>query len=99
MDEEPELETFSRGEALKREILKIYNYTCTIAGMRIDSAADISMVDVCHIVPFSVRYDVSPTNGIALCPNMHRAFERGLIAINDNYRVMGSKNFRVNFFE
>jgi putative restriction endonuclease len=93
MDEELELETFSRGEAFKREIPKIYNYTCAITGLRVDSASDVSMVDACHIVPFSISFDDSLTNGIALCPNMHRAFDRGLIAIDDSYRVVVSKNF------
>ena len=97
MDEELELETFSRGEAFKREIPKIYNYTCAITGMRIDSVTDVSMVDACHIVPFSISFDDSLTNGIALCPNMHRAFDRGLIAIDDDYRVMVSKNFMETF--
>jgi putative restriction endonuclease len=96
-NEELELETYSRGEAFKREIPKIYNYTCAITGMRIDSATDVSMVDACHIVPFRISFDDSLTNGIALCPNMHRAFDRGLIAIDDDYRVVVSKNFMESF--
>jgi putative restriction endonuclease len=34
---------------------------------------------------------------IALCPNMHRAFDRGLIAIDDDYRVVVSKNFMESY--
>jgi len=30
-------------------------------------------------------------NGLALCPNLHRAFDRGLIAISDDYRVVVSE--------
>lgn len=30
---------------------------------------NVSMVDACHIVPFSEGYDDTLTNGIALCPN------------------------------
>lgn len=51
------------------------------------------MVDACHIVPFSVSFDDTITNGIALCPNLHRAFDRGLITINEDYRVVVSKKF------
>lgn len=36
------------------------------------------------------------TNGIALCPNLHRAFDRGLISISDNYTVLINKNFIEN---
>ena len=30
---------------------------------------------------------------IALCPNLHRAFDRGLISISDDYTVLVSPNF------
>jgi putative restriction endonuclease len=92
-NEELELKTYSSGEAFKREIPKIYNYNCAITCMRIDSASDVSMVDACHIVPFRISFDDSLINGIALCPNMHRAFDPGLIAIDEEYRVVVSKNF------
>lgn len=28
------------------------------------------------------------TNGISLCPNLHRAFDRGLISLDTEYRVL-----------
>ena len=89
-----EEEIFLRGSIFKREIPKIYNNTCCISGMRIDATISISMVDACHIVPFSVSYDDTLTNGIALCPNLHRAFDRGLIAIDEDYKVVVSKSFK-----
>lgn len=89
-------EVFIRGGIFKREIPKIYNNTCAITGFRIDSITNISMVDACHIVPFSEGYDDTLTNGIALCPNLHRAFDRGLISISDNYEVILNKTFIEN---
>lgn len=86
-------EVFIRGGLFKREIPKIYNNTCAITGLRIDAITNVSMVDACHIVPFSEGYDDTLTNGIALCPNLHRAFDRGLISISDNYEVIVNKNF------
>ena len=86
-------EVFIRGGLFKREIPKIYNNTCAISGFRIDATTNISMVDACHIVPFSEGYDDTLTNGIALCPNFHRAFDRGLISISDNYEVILNRNF------
>ena len=52
------------------------------------------MVDACHIVPFRESHDDTITNGIALCPNLHRAFDRGLIGIDNDYRVIVSNVFR-----
>jgi putative restriction endonuclease len=90
-------EVFIRGGLFKREIPKIYNNTCAISGLRLTSiTTNISMVDACHVVPFSESYDDALTNGIALCPNLHRAFDRGLISISDDYTVLINKSFVEN---
>lgn len=93
LQQQNEEEIFLRGSLFKREIPKIYNNTCCISGMRVDATISISMIDACHIIPFSESYDDTITNGIALCPNLHRAFDRGLIAINNNYKVVVSRTF------
>jgi putative restriction endonuclease len=96
LEKKDEEEIFIRGSLFKREIPKIYNNTCCISGMRIDATVNVSMIDACHIVPFSESHDDTVTNGIALCPNLHRAFDRGLIGIDENYRVIVSKSFKEN---
>jgi putative restriction endonuclease len=88
-----EEELFLRGSIFKREIPKIYNNACCISGMRIDSIQNVSMIDACHIIPFSTSYDDTVTNGISLCPNLHRAFDRGLISIGSKYEVLISNTF------
>jgi putative restriction endonuclease len=87
-----EEEVFIRGGIFKREIPKIYNYTCCISGLRIVADKEVQMIDACHIVPFSISGDDTIGNGISLCPNLHRAFDRGLIAIDEDYRVL-TKHF------
>ncbi len=86
-------EVFVRSGLFKREIPKIYNNTCAISGLRVDAIINVSMVDACHIVPFSDGYDDTLTNGIALCPNLHRAFDRGLLSLSDNYKVILNSKF------
>lgn len=93
IEQKNEEEIYLRGSLFKREIPKLYNNMCCISEMRIDSTLNVSMVDACHIVPFSLSYDDTITNGIALCPNLHRAFDRGLIAIDDDYKVLVSTKF------
>lgn len=83
-----EEEVFVRGGVFKKEIPRIYNYTCSISGLRIIADKEVQMIDACHIVPFSISGDDTIGNGISLCPNLHRAFDRGLIGIDDDYRVM-----------
>lgn len=89
-------EVFIRCGLFKREIPKIYNNTCAVSDWRLDSTKSISMLDACHIVPFSQGYDDSLTNGIALSPNIHRAFDRGLLSISENYEVLLHKSFKEN---
>jgi putative restriction endonuclease len=88
-----EEEVFVRSGAFKRGVSRIYGETCAISNLRINATKTYSVVDACHIVPFSESQNDHITNGIALCPNLHRAFDRGLISIDDNYRLLVSKDF------
>ena len=86
-------EVFIRSGIFKREVVKAYNYSCCISGLRVDTIHSASLIDACHIVPFSESHDDTISNGLALCPTLHRAFDRHLIAIDDDYRVVISKSF------
>ncbi|GAB2802228.1 HNH endonuclease [Rhabdobacter roseus] len=91
-----QVEIYNRGAIFRREIVKLYDETCCISGIRVSAPFAITMVDACHIIPFSHSFDNSLINGIALCPNLHRAFDRGLIAVDDNYEVILSESFKEN---
>lgn len=88
-----EEEIFIRSGVFKKVVPQIYNNGCSISGMRIISGYNIQMVDACHIVPFAISHDDTISNGISLSPNLHRAFDRGLLSIDDDYRVMISSGF------
>jgi len=85
--ETDEEEQFIRGGLFKKLVPQVYNFTCCISGMRLVSNHGFSMVDACHIVPFSHSKDDRITNGLALCPNLHRAFDRGLITVDEKLTV------------
>jgi putative restriction endonuclease len=89
-------EVFIRGGLFKKAIPQIYNYQCCISGMKIETTTNAQMVDACHIVPFSLSHDDTITNGISLSPNLHRAFDRGLITINKDYLVRISPTIKDN---
>ncbi len=88
-----EEEEFVRNGLFKRNIIRLYRSTCAFTGMRLVSVHGHSFVDACHIVPFSVTHDDRVGNGIALCPNMHRAFDRGLVGVDTEYRIAVSPHF------
>ena len=87
---------FVRGTAFKKVIPRVYNYTCCVSGLRIDALIDIQMIDACHIVPFSVSHNDTVSNGISLCPNLHRAFDRGLIGFDNDFKILVSEFFSEN---
>lgn len=95
-DDEYEEELFIRGGLFKKTIPKIYNFSCCISGMRIESSQNAQMIDACHIIPFSISNDDTIPNGISLSPNLHRAFDRGLITINQDYIVRISPTIKEN---
>lgn len=85
---ETEEDVFVRGGLFKKLVPKVYDSTCSFSGMRLESTFAHSFIDACHIIPFSVTHDDKVNNGIALCPNLHRAFDRGLISIDSDYRIL-----------
>ena len=95
-EDEFEEEVFVRGGLFKRAVPKIYDFTCSISEMKITSTHSVQMIDACHIYPFSLSNDDTVPNGIALSPNLHRAFDRGLITINSDYIVRVSPSVSEN---
>lgn len=77
-----------RSSVFRKAILEIYDNQCAISGLKVADARNRSLVDACHITPFAETYNDSICNGLALSPTFHRAFDRGLIAVSDNYRVL-----------
>lgn len=88
-----EEEIFIRCGVFKKVVPQIYDNACSISGMKIISGYNIQMIDACHIVPFAISHDDTISNGISLSPNLHRAFDRGLLAIDDDYKVIISSGF------
>lgn len=82
----------ARSTLFKTEVPKLYGYTCAISGLRLTAFTDVQMVDACHIVPWSQSKNDSVQNGISLTPTLHRAFDRHLISIDEDYRVILSRN-------
>jgi len=75
----------------RKSVLVSYNNQCAISGLAIPDLLTAS-----HIVPWkadiSLRAD--PRNGIALNALYDRAFDRGYISIDDDYRIITSPKLR-----
>lgn len=75
----------------RQTVLESYNNRCAISGLAIPELLVAS-----HIIPWaedeSRRAD--PTNGIALNALYDKAFDRGLITIDENYRLVVSNSLK-----
>ncbi|MDF7812774.1 HNH endonuclease [Hymenobacter sp. YC55] len=90
-----EVETAVRSAVFKREVLRVYDYTCAISGLKLlNTRGTIApLLDACHIIPWAVSHDDTIGNGIALTPTLHRAFDRHLLRIDQDYRVQLADGF------
>lgn len=72
----------SRSANFRDQVLTAYGNRCAVTRMQ------LKLVEAAHILP--VVAEKSPdhvTNGIALSSTYHRAFDTGLIYLNDNYQM------------
>lgn len=72
-------------------ILASYRSRCAIC-----SLPETNLLVASHIVPWSVNVPLrmNPQNGICMCALHDKAFDRGLIAISDNYRLLISTTIK-----
>lgn len=91
-----EEDVFVRNGLFKKLVPRIYHNRCSFTSMQINTTFNYSFIDACNIVPFSESHNDKILNGIALCPNMHRAFDRGLLSIDENYRILVSRHIQGN---
>jgi len=77
--------------AFRKIILKLYQNTCCVTGLDIPAVNRAS-----HIIPWasgkSTRMD--PRNGICLSATYDAAFDRNLISLDDDYRMILSKDIK-----
>ena len=72
-------------------VLSSYNYMCSVCQINL-----YRMLNASHIIPWSIDKNrrADPSNGLSLCAFHDRAFDRGLIAIDDDYKVILSKEVK-----
>lgn len=76
----------------KINLMYAYGGKCAMTGCNIEE-----VLEAAHIVPFSKSHDHSIANGILLRKDIHTLFDKGLIAIDKNYRIRLSEEFKSNY--
>lgn len=83
-----------RSQGFRRAVVTAYDHRCAMSGIRIVTPDGHSVVNAAHIVPWRVSHDDAPSNGLALSPLFHWAFDEGLVSINAGYRIVLSPHLR-----
>lgn len=80
-----------RQQRFRRAILEDYDGKCCVTGLKVEKLLVAS-----HIVPWAkdVRNRVNPHNGLCLNALHDKAFDRGLITIDQSHRVVLSGELR-----
>jgi hypothetical protein len=73
-------------------VLASYDFTCAVSGIRIPQLLTAS-----HIIPWASDETrrIDPRNGIALSSLHDRAFDRGLMTLDEDCRVVVARSLRV----
>ena len=80
-----------RTAGFRQAIMRIYDYTCAVCQLRIVTMDGESVTEAAHIIPFKVSGNNDVRNGISLCQLHHWSFDRGLISVDRNYKVIVSE--------
>lgn len=81
-----------RDAAFREGVLRAYDSTCAFTGLRIINGGGRAEVDAAHIRPVGDNHGGSDSirNGLALSKTMHWLFDRGIVAVSNNYEILQS---------
>ncbi len=72
---------YVRNRNFTRAIREIYE-RCAICGFQYNE-----VLDAAHIIPVAEGGNDTYGNGLGLCPNCHRMYDKGLILVDENYNI------------
>lgn len=81
-----------RDANFRRQVCVAYEDRCAVTGLRIINGGGRSEVQAAHIWPVGLGGPDVVQNGIALSGTVHWLFDRHLISVTDDYRLLVSHN-------
>ncbi|UNU43753.1 HNH endonuclease [Sphingopyxis sp. YF1] len=81
-----------RDASFRQKVLAAYGDTCAVTGLRIINGGGRAEAQAAHIVPVADDGLDVVQNGIALSGTAHWLFDRHLISIDENYRLLVAHN-------
>jgi len=80
-----------RNQGFRRAIVHCYDHRCALCGVRIITPEGHTVVEAAHIKPWNRYKDDEVPNGMALCRLCHWAFDEGMMSVDNDYRVLISR--------
>src|SRR4030088_2648383 len=81
-----------RERSFMHNVRAAYSNRCAITGLRLINGGGRPEVQAAHIQPVASKGPDSVRNGLALSGPVHSLFDRGLISIGDDYKIIVAKN-------
>lgn len=75
--------------AFRSRLLKVYQNKCSITGWEIPE-----VLEAAHIIPYRGEWGNVTQNGLLLRSDLHTLFDKGLITIGDDYRIIVHESLR-----
>jgi putative restriction endonuclease len=81
-----------RERSFMYNVRSAYENKCALTGLRLINGGGRPEVQAAHIQPVAADGPDSVRNGLALSGTVHWMFDRGLVSIGDDYRILVAKN-------
>jgi len=81
-----------RERSFMHNVRAAYSNRCAITGLRRINGGGRPEVQAAHIQPVASKGPDSVRNGLALSGTVHWMFDRGLISVGDDYKILIAKN-------
>ena len=81
-----------RERSFMHNVRAAYSNRCAMTGLRLINGGGRPEVQAAHIQPVASKGPDSIRNGLALSGTVHWMFDRGLISIGDDYKILVAKN-------
>jgi putative restriction endonuclease len=81
-----------RERSFMHNVRAAYSNRCAMTGLRLINGGGRPEVQAAHIQPVVSNGPDSVRNGLALSGTVHWMFDRGLISIGDDYKILVAKN-------
>jgi putative restriction endonuclease len=81
-----------RDIAFRRRVRAAYDHRCAMSGLRLRNGGGRPEVQAAHIRPVDRQGSDSVRNGLALSGTLHWMFDRGLLSVAEDHRILVSHN-------